>query len=114
MDGETLTIEVFAFLRVANEPRFLAKAVERLSAKSEAEIIQLAAKIVEAQVRHLVSIAAAEEIHQDRATWRTKLMGSLRSELAPVGLRIDALTIGRLSGPAIETQGNRIAKRSRH
>jgi len=93
-----LTVDAVADVKIASEPEHVFhNGVERLLAKTETEIAQLARDTLTGSLRGVVSQLTPEEVNEDRIRFAEEVNADASNDLEALGFKLDVLKIQNVS-----------------
>ena len=96
-DGPVLAVDLLAQVKIRGDDASLRTAAEQLLEKQQAEIIEMARKIIEARTRTTLSWMTREQIDADRKATEAKLAEAISEEFQRVGLQLNVLALKEIN-----------------
>jgi membrane protein implicated in regulation of membrane protease activity len=92
-DGKTLAVDLVAQVKIRSDDASLRTAAEQLLEKPQAEINEMATKIIEARARTTLSWMTLADINADRKATETRLAEAISEEYKRTGLQLSVFVL---------------------
>jgi len=92
-DGPVLAVELMAQVKIRGDDASLRTAAEQLLEKQDAEIVDMARKIIEARTKTTLSWMTREQIEADRKATETKIAEAIIAEFQRIGLQLSVFAL---------------------